>query len=354
MNMPVHIRSGASGAILAAVASALILLVATLLATVSAASADEPTPEPTETVTVTVEPSPTTEPTPTADPTPTETVDPTPTPTGEPTPTGTVDPTPTATVEPTPTPTVDPVPPGWKVDRFELADGRSYYARVPVCAPISSPTCAYHLGKKRQVLIFLHGYNGLEDMATAQFQLDRFGAMRKNQGDTIFVFGVTQPGQPQRAWDAGGCCTPTPGAVDDVDYLVRVASDLAGRATVNSARVGLFGWSNGGILALKGACDRPDVFDIGHSWAGTYGGACGNPGVRVAQMHGAADTVMPVNGGQVEVSGLSFGVPAAADLATRMAKNSSFTLTLFAGVGHGSNPTIQYAQVAAAISNLRG
>lgn len=350
MSMPVHIRSGATGAVVASLVSAFVLLVATVIATITTAAADEPTPEPTATVTVTTEPS---EPTPTADPTPTETVGPTPDPSPTADPTPTTEPTPTETVEPTPTPTVDPVPPGWKVERFELADGRSYYARIPVCAPVDSAECAAYLGKKRQALFFLHGFNGLEDQTTATAFLDKFGAMRRAQNDTIFVYAVSKDGL--RAWNADVCCTfDRSEGVDDVDYLVRVAADLPSRATVNSARYGVFGWSNGGMMALKTACSRPDVFDVGHSWAGTWVGPCGTTGVKVAQMHGASDTTVPVGGGRSYVAGHWFDVPPASNLARHLPRGTTFPLTVYSGLGHTPNLTIQLLQVSWSISNLRG
>lgn len=338
--MSVRMRSGATSSAFTLIASAVILLLAALVGTISAASAEDPAPEPTTTVTVTEDP------TPTADPTPTTTAEPTAseTPTTEPTPT---DPT----TEPTPEPT--PIPPGWTVQRFELEDGRSYYARIPVCAPVDSPECAAYLGKKRQALFFLHGFNGLEDQTTATAFLDKFGAMRRAQNDTVFVYAVSKDGL--RAWNADACCTfDRSEGVDDVDYLVRVAADLPTRTSANPARYGVFGWSNGGMMALKTACTRPDVFDVGHSWAGTWVGPCGTAGVKVAQMHGASDTTVPVGGGRTYVAGHWLDVPPASDLAKHLPRGTTFPLTVYSGLAHTPNLTIQILQVSWAISNLRG
>lgn len=301
---------------------------------VVAAQGSEGTPPDTATPTETV----------TETSTPTETVTPTPTETVAPTPTETVTPTPTETVTPPPPPT-----PGWGVEQFTLADGRSYYARIPTCAPLDAVECTSYLGKKRQVMVFLHGFGGREDAEGARTWLEYLAVVRP-VGDTVFVFGVSKDGS--RAWNAGYCCSFD--ATDDVGYLVRAVGDLATRTTLNSARVGLLGLSNGGMMALRGACERPDVFDAGISWAGTYGGACGGAGVKVAQLHGALDKVVPVNGGSSVIGGRSVVVPPATDLAARMATGNAFPLTVLPGFGHFPNNAIQVLMVRWLAASLTG
>ncbi|TCJ21243.1 hypothetical protein EPD65_15510 [Nocardioides jejuensis] len=224
---------------------------------------------------------------------------------------------------------------------------------MPVCAPVDSTECAAYLGKKRQVLLFAHGYNGVEDATTAQQFLDMFGATRKTQNDTIFVYGVSKDGL--RAWNADLCCTfESSAGVDDVTYLVNVSRDVATRTAINAARVGVFGWSNGGMLALKADCARPDVFDFGTSWAGTWVGPCGKSGVHVMQMHGSADTTVPVTGGRTYVADHWIDVPPAANLGAQLAKGNNFPLTVYSGQTHQPNATMIALQLTWAFANLKG
>ncbi|HSX68359.1 prolyl oligopeptidase family serine peptidase [Nocardioides sp.] len=347
--MSVRMRSGAVGSIVAAVISALILLAAASLAGLSAATAEDGVPEPSATVTVTSDPSTT----PTGTPTSSETVDPTATATAtaSPDPTTTSDPTPTATATATPEPTVTPtpVPPGWATQHFTLADGRAYYARVPVCAPAETPECSSWLSTPRQLVVVGHGYGAGETLDVARATLDIWASLRKAP-DTLFAYLVSKNGT--RAFNGGICCTFND--VDDVSYAAAVVDDLARNAAVNTARVGILGTSNGGMLALKAACERPDVFDAGSSFAGTFPGPCPKAGVRVSQIHGGADKYIPARGGTAYLAGHWFTVPPAVDLGSSMAPGNVFPLTIVAGVGHNPTYPIIVAQLNWVLANLRG
>lgn len=344
--MSMRIRSGAMGSIAAAVISALILLAAASLAGLSTATAQEGTTEPS--ATVTPDPSTTTTSTPTVDPTATATTTASPDPTT--TVTTTPDPTATATVTATPTqePTVTPVPPGWATQQFTLADGRTYFARVPVCAPAETPECRSWLSTSRQLVVVGHGFGGGETLDVARATLDIWASLRKSP-DTLFAYLVSKDGT--KAFNGGMCCTFND--VDDVSYAADVVTDLARNASVNTARVGILGTSNGGMLALKAACERPDVFDAGSSFAGTFPGPCAKAGVRISQLHGGADKYIPARGGTAYLAGHWFTVPPAVDLGATMAPGNVFPLTILAGVGHNPTYPIIFAQLNWVISNLR-
>lgn len=333
--MNLRIRSGAVGSIVAALVSAAILLVATTLAGLTGAAAEVAPPDPTSSTTA----STTSEPTATASPTPSDTA----TPTADPTPT--TDPTPTVD----PTPTTDPVvAPGWATKSFTMADGRTYFARVPVCAPATSATCAPYLTTPRQLVLIAHGYGGGETLDVATSTLDVWASLRK-PADTLFVYLVSKDGT--RAFNGGICCTFND--VDDVTYAANVVADLAQHVAVNTARVGILGNSNGGMLALRVACERPDVFDAGSSWAGTFAGPCPKAGVRISQLHGGADKYIPVRGGTTYIAGHWIAVPPAVDLAATMAPGNAFPLTVVAGVGHNATFPVVIAQLGWLLANLR-
>lgn len=232
-------------------------------------------------------------------------------------------------VSPTPGPAAasSTITTSWDVRELTLADGRTFFARVPACAPAGDPACAEFLSRPRLTLIFLHGAGAAEDLDKATRTLIYLDRLQRN---SLLVYAVSAGGT--KRWDAGICCTFSP--VSDVGYLVRVVDRLDNAFAVDRARVGLMGSSNGGMLSLDAACERPDVFKAATSWAGPWVGTCDDPSVRVAQWHGASDTVVPVNGGARTMWGQSITWPPATDLAMHMASGRTFPLTVLAGIGH--------------------
>eukprot|EP00966_Prymnesium_polylepis_P091210 2111027-Prymnesium_polylepis.1 len=72
--------------------------------------------------------------------------------------------------------------------------------------------------------------------------------------------GVQTPGSKlrslARSWNAGTCCgTAFVNGVDDVGFLSTVVDDLLGRFPIDRDAVFLSGSSNGGSMALRGACE---------------------------------------------------------------------------------------------------
>lgn len=215
----------------------------------------------------------------------------------------------------------------WKTVKRTLPDGRTFFVRGPVCTPASSATCVDYLGRKRTLVIFLHGATGAEDRETASSWLQ---GMRGWSPETLFVFGVSK--DDTKVWDAGLCCTTEP--VDDVGYLTRVVGNVGKRWPVDTRRVGVEGLSNGGMLALRATCERPDVFRAAAALSGIYDGACDAGVVRIGQWHGALDETVPLEGGTVTINGVPRTMPPVTSLAQRMAPKSRYELRVIPGRGH--------------------
>ena len=214
----------------------------------------------------------------------------------------------------------------WKTTRRVLDDGRIYFLRAPHCDK-HNPACVDQLARPRGVVFFLHAAGAAEDrdMATSWLQgLNGFGP------DTIFVYGVSQGGT--KRFDAGFCCTEEP--VDDMGYLIDVVDDIASDWGVDPDRVGATGLSNGGMLALRAGCERPDVFPVVVGLAATYPGSCDAGKVRIGQWHGGDDPTVPLEGGTVTILGHTRDIPPVASLAQRMARGSLFMLRVIPGRGH--------------------
>ncbi len=180
--------------------------------------------------------------------------------------------------------------------------------------------------------MFLHARGAAEDRPAATSWLRTLHGIADN---TIFAFGVSKDGS--REWDAGLCCTSGP--VDDVGYLKRLVNNVARSWTVDHTRVGAMGLSNGGMLALRTACQRPDLYPTAVALAAVYDGACDNGPVQIGQWHGAVDATVPLNGGHVTIRGQAYDLPPVASLAQRMNADSVFELRVIPERGHAMTST---------------
>jgi polyhydroxybutyrate depolymerase len=105
----------------------------------------------------------------------------------------------------------------------------------------------------------------------------------------------------QRYWNAtDGCCAPADSDVDDVAFLRAVIEDVKTQHPVDPARVFLVGFSNGGFMALRMACDASEVVTAvvniaGSTWADPARCGPGRP-VSILHLHGTADATIHFEG----------------------------------------------------------
>jgi poly(3-hydroxybutyrate) depolymerase len=140
----------------------------------------------------------------------------------------------------------------------------------------------------RPLVVALHGANQSGVTMQRMSALDAYADAHR----LVVAYGEGINGR----WDAGTCCASTP--QDDVGYLRTVVADVAQRVLINPTRVYVVGFSNGGMMAWRAACEAPDLF-VG---AGVIAGAllvpCGPTPVHVYHVHGTADTTVPLAGGR--------------------------------------------------------
>jgi polyhydroxybutyrate depolymerase len=102
-------------------------------------------------------------------------------------------------------------------------------------------------------IVFLHGVNsdiGYEETRDGLLPL-------ASAGQVVLVYPV---GYGQ-SWNAGVCCgAAVLHGLDDVSFLAEVARRVAAAPGVDASRISLVGYSNGGKMAYRIACDRPDLF----------------------------------------------------------------------------------------------
>jgi polyhydroxybutyrate depolymerase len=140
------------------------------------------------------------------------------------------------------------------------------------------------------LLIVLHGLYLDPATAEASSGLDKIA-------DTQDV-ALAYPSGYQGSWNAGNCCGDARAAhVDDVGFLVHIIHLVQELRPIDLDRVYLAGFSNGGMMALKAVCDRPDIFAGAVSVAGSLQSSCaGRRPLNAMIIHGLRDTTVPYNG----------------------------------------------------------
>ncbi|MCK9895529.1 PHB depolymerase family esterase [Frankia sp. AgB32] len=204
-------------------------------------------------------------------------------------------------------PAADPV--------LRLPSGRTYELHTEVRL---SPQFR---GTARPLVIMLHG---LRNTAETLRQATGADAFADGHGFAVaYGIGVHE------AWNAGGCCGGA--ATDDVAYVRQIVADVARYTPVDRDRVYVWGFSNGGMLAARIACDAPDLVAA----VGMVGGqalvSCPTVPVRMLHIHGTADATVPWRGGWSDY--LSMNLPDGETEATHFAPGSDIRHTLWEG-GH--------------------
>jgi polyhydroxybutyrate depolymerase len=108
------------------------------------------------------------------------------------------------------------------------------------------------------------------------------------------------------SWNAGSCCGPSNGAggepaVDDVAFVRALVAAIDHDACIDRQRIYATGFSNGGFLSHRLACEAADVFAAVapvSSVNGIAADACHPPrAVPVFTMNGTTDKLVPYAGG---------------------------------------------------------
>lgn len=175
---------------------------------------------------------------------------------------------------------LDPVTEG--VDtRVVLDSGRAYVLHVPP-AQLEHPRS----GDGRPVMVVVHGLDSNPDDAA---KTTGFDALSDRDGVL-----VAYPEGVRDSYNAGLCCGPASRSrIDDVAFLAEVVADLRRRG---AGRVSVVGFSNGGMMAYRFACERPELVDTVGVVSGTLEvPRCRGP-IRALHFHGDDDTSVPYRG----------------------------------------------------------
>ncbi len=176
---------------------------------------------------------------------------------------------------------------------LRTADGRTRHYRV--YTPKGYPS-----GPPRPLLLVLHGGGGTAD--GAERTSFTHAAADKHGIIAVYPDGIAKRvlGKPMETWNGGYCCDQAAKeGVDDVAFLVALLDQLKASVTYDTKRVYATGISNGAIMAMRLACERPDrIAGISAVANPGYVRQCANPRpVAVQIIHGTADPCARYGGG---------------------------------------------------------
>jgi poly(3-hydroxybutyrate) depolymerase len=152
------------------------------------------------------------------------------------------------------------------------------------------------------LLVALHAHSQHPGSIRAYSRLEQ---LADEQG-----FVVAFPEGVGGSWNAGRCCAPgTREAVDDVAFLDEVIALSRTAAPIDPRRIALTGSSNGAMMALRYACERPQLVASVAAVAGPLVAPCTpERPVAVLALHGLLDHAVPLEGGTND--GLAVTFPA--------------------------------------------
>lgn len=190
-------------------------------------------------------------------------------------------------------------------------------ASLPAAHPTLDPAKAAELFERRPyklavpngldrdraapLVIFLHGYGA---SAKRLNKILDVASLAESRGFLYVTPDGSREPRGTRYWNATpACCDFTRSKANDVAYLAAVIDDVKRRAKVDERRVFVIGYSNGGFMAYRLACELSDRITGVVSVAGAANldeSRC-RPAAPVAvlQIHGDADEHVLYGGGHV-------------------------------------------------------
>lgn len=149
-----------------------------------------------------------------------------------------------------------------------------------------------NLASDAPLVFMLHGLTGSSE---TMMRVSSMNALSDEHGfAVVYPEGTTFEGT--RFWNAG----LTYSTVDDVGFLVALATYLQETHDLSTENTFSAGFSNGGFMSYKLACDANDTFKAIGSVAGVMSkntwDTCDTDQVPVLHIHGDADSVVPVDG----------------------------------------------------------
>lgn len=155
-----------------------------------------------------------------------------------------------------------------------------------LAGPTSLPTSALPL------VVNFHGYSDSPE------QQEEFSVMSEDAEQQGFVVAYPKGTGLLKGWNAGACCgSAVTNDTDDVGFAEALVDEIAAVSCIDKDRVYATGYSNGGFLSHRLACES-SVFAGIAPVAGVMGMDSCEPSrtIPVLQIHGTSDLTVPYNG----------------------------------------------------------
>lgn len=201
--------------------------------------------------------------------------------------------TPTATTQlPSQPSSTAPIPSSGDITITLNFDGieRSYILHIP---------SSYDERKPTPLLLAFHGGGG---NAENQRRVSGFNEIAdKNGFIVVYLNGTGRLEDTILTWNGGDCCGyAARNNTDDVGFVRAVVAELQSQYNIDPKRIYATGFSNGGIMSYRLACEAADIFAAIGAVSGTmnYSDCKPSEPVSVIHFHGTDDTHLPYNGGR--------------------------------------------------------
>lgn len=219
-----------------------------------------------------------------------------------------------------PTNTPGSTVPAGETQRTVKVDGitRIYLLHIPPDLPSNQPVA---------VVFALHGFDNEHYFEVSDLQnMTGFGEISDQKG-----FILIYPSGNAGVWNVGGnCCgSSSENNVDEATFMRQILTDVGTIATVDAKKVYATGFSMGGMLAYRLACEMSDTFAaIAPVAAGMLYDTCqpADP-VSILQVNGKADYAVPYNGGLGGFMTGEYTFPSVEDTAAKWANLDSCSMT---------------------------
>ncbi len=168
-------------------------------------------------------------------------------------------------------------------------------ASTRVHVPLAAP------GERLPLLVFLHGLGGSGQELTTSLRLTE---MAEAFGFAFIAPEGVLDHSGRRFWNANDtCCNFDDLEVDHVAALERWIREATAHQRVDPARVYLVGFSNGGFMAYRAACELgrllSGIFSIAGAGLGNASACRPDKPLSVVQIHGDRDAIVKFDGGHL-------------------------------------------------------
>ena len=168
---------------------------------------------------------------------------------------------------------------------------RGYLLRTPDDAEDREPM---------PVVVMIHGAGGNGERAEAATGLTAIA--ETNGFIAAYPYGTQAANIPgEFSWNAGVCCgVPARSGVDDVAFITAMLDQIAATYPVDPEQIYIGGFSNGGMLSYRLACELGDrIAGIAVVSGALNVPECAAPDpIDLLVIHGTADLVVPYAGGE--------------------------------------------------------